>query len=199
MTEKAIALQLADAIWPWPGISSLTDGQARKLSQAAAELRRLHAELHMNKRASEVWEEKTAWVQDTALPRELGMHRADVLKDRIDRLTRTKAELLAALQRLAGYDLPDEAAIVVVVPAEALDLILEAAEVLDKVRVSCDAWEKYGLRDFLPDELTGTAGMLRDGSALTHPPPLEWQGLSEEELEKLMRDILRLLNVGGMP
>jgi hypothetical protein len=42
MTEQAIALQLADAIWPWPGISSLADGQARKLSQAAAELRRLH-------------------------------------------------------------------------------------------------------------------------------------------------------------
>ena len=42
MTEQAIALQLADAIWPWPGISILTDGQARKLSQAAAELRRLH-------------------------------------------------------------------------------------------------------------------------------------------------------------
>jgi hypothetical protein len=61
----------------------------------------------------------------------------------------------------------------VVVRAEALDLILEAAEVLDKVRVSCDAWEKYGLRDFLPDELTGTAGMLRDGSALTHPPRRE--------------------------
>jgi hypothetical protein len=42
MTEKALALQLADAIWPWPGISILADGQARKLSQAAAELRRLH-------------------------------------------------------------------------------------------------------------------------------------------------------------
>ena len=42
MTEKALALRLADAIWPWPGISILTGGQARKLSQAAAELRRLH-------------------------------------------------------------------------------------------------------------------------------------------------------------
>jgi hypothetical protein len=71
----------------------------------------------------------------------------------------------------------------VVVRAEALDLILEAAEVLDKVRVSCDAWEKYGLRDFLPDELTGTAGMLRDGSALTHPPRREWQ--RDELLEAL--------------
>lgn len=71
----------------------------------------------------------------------------------------------------------------VVVRAEALDLILEAAEVLDKVRVSCDAWEKYGLRDFLPDELTGTAGMLRDGSALTHPPRRAWVSLTEEEIK----------------
>jgi hypothetical protein len=62
------------------------------------ELRRLHSELHMNKRANEIWEEKTAWVQDTALPRELGMHRADVLKDRIDRLKRAKAELLESLK-----------------------------------------------------------------------------------------------------
>jgi hypothetical protein len=61
----------------------------------------------------------------------------------------------------------------VVVNAEALELISEAAEVLDKVRVSCDAWEKYGLRDYLPDELAGTAGMLRDGSALVHPPRRE--------------------------
>jgi hypothetical protein len=77
----------------------------------------------------------------------------------------------------------------VVVRAEALDLILEAAEVLDKVRVSCDAWEKYGLRDFLPDELTGTAGMLRDGSALTHPPCREWQGLTNPDIAQIFRDV----------
>jgi hypothetical protein len=70
MTEKALALRLADAIWPWPGISILTDGQARKLSQAAAELRRLHE------------------------------------------VEQQRDELLAALKRIAGYDLPDEAAIV---------------------------------------------------------------------------------------
>ena len=73
----------------------------------------------------------------------------------------------------------------VVVRAEALDLISEAAEVLDKVRVSCDAWEKYGLRDFLPDELAGTAGMLRDGSALTHPPRREWVSLTEDDVRSL--------------
>jgi hypothetical protein len=80
----------------------------------------------------------------------------------------------------------------VVVRAEALDLILEAAEVLGKVRVSCDAWEKYGLRDFLPDELTGTAGMLRDGSAFTTPPRREWQGLTDEEIKALLPGAVRV-------
>jgi hypothetical protein len=43
--EKALALRLADAIWPWPGISILADGQAKTLSLAAAELRRQHEEI----------------------------------------------------------------------------------------------------------------------------------------------------------
>lgn len=81
-----------------------------------------------------------------------------------------------------GYGIGQPEQEPVVVNAEALELISEAAEVLDKVRVSCDAWEKYGLRDYLPDELAGTAGMLRDGSALVHPPRREWRGLTEEEV-----------------
>jgi len=39
------------------------------------------------------WHEKTEWVQETAKPRELGKHRADVLKERIDQL-RAEADLL---------------------------------------------------------------------------------------------------------
>jgi hypothetical protein len=35
------------------------------------------------KKALEVWLDKTEWVQETAKPHELGMHRADVLKQRI--------------------------------------------------------------------------------------------------------------------
>lgn len=35
----------------------------------------------------EQWHEKTQWVQDTSESHELGKHRADVLKDRIDSLT----------------------------------------------------------------------------------------------------------------
>jgi hypothetical protein len=102
-------------------------------------------------------------------------HRCSRCDSEIDEGGKVAAAIRAALEQ--------EEQEPVVVRAEALDLILEAAEVLDKVRVSCDAWEKYGLRDFLPDELTGTAGMLRDGSALTHPPRREWQ--RDELLEAL--------------
>jgi hypothetical protein len=36
------------------------------------------------KKALEVWLDKTEWVQETVKPHELGMHRADVLKQRIE-------------------------------------------------------------------------------------------------------------------
>jgi len=38
------------------------------------------------KKALDAWFEKTEWVQETAKPKELGMHRADVLKQRIHEL-----------------------------------------------------------------------------------------------------------------
>lgn len=33
-----------------------------------------------------VWQQKTEWVQESAQPHELGLHRADVLRGRIDTL-----------------------------------------------------------------------------------------------------------------
>jgi flagellar hook-basal body complex protein FliE len=98
-TEQPKALMLADAleathpaVWPY--------GQ-----EAAAELRRLH-ELYEQARdkavrmteANDTWFEKTLWVQETAKPEELGMHRADVLAQRIDRLANTLAEAHATYQ-----------------------------------------------------------------------------------------------------
>ena len=60
----------------------------------AAELRRLHQfELAFTK-----YLEKTEWVQKTAKPHELGMDRADVLKQRIDRLHEVNQMLLDALK-----------------------------------------------------------------------------------------------------
>jgi len=49
--------------------------------------------------------------------------------------------------------------------AGTVEILLEAAEVLDKVRSQCDdAWERFGLRDYLPDELHGTALIVRDAA-----------------------------------
>ncbi len=40
-----------------------------------------------------VWFEKTHWVQQSCAPHELGMHRADVLKSRIEKLQKENALL----------------------------------------------------------------------------------------------------------
>lgn len=59
----------------------------------AAELRRLH----IVEQGFQQWMNKTEWVQKSAQSHELGMHRADVLKQRIDCLVdgiaRTQAEI----------------------------------------------------------------------------------------------------------
>jgi predicted ATPase len=62
--------------------------------EIASELRRLH----QFERGYNEWTEKTQWVQDTKQTHELGMHRADVLKQRIERLETVNQELLAALK-----------------------------------------------------------------------------------------------------
>lgn len=62
-------------------------------AEAAAELRRLHrVELARNE-----WITKTEWVQQAAHPRELGMHRADVMRKRIERLQAENEQLRSAL------------------------------------------------------------------------------------------------------
>ena len=64
---------------------------------AAMELRRLH----QHELAVKEFLRKTDWIQESAQGHELGMHRADVLKKRIDTLTEVNQELLAALEKLA--------------------------------------------------------------------------------------------------
>jgi hypothetical protein len=69
-------------------------------AEAAAELRRLVVEnerLHWHELAAEQWIDKTHWVQKTSRPEEIGMHRADVLKQRIEKLEAVNAELLGAM------------------------------------------------------------------------------------------------------
>lgn len=50
--------------------------------------------------AFDEWLSKSEWVQDTATPGELGMHRADVLRQRIERLAAERDALRAEVERL---------------------------------------------------------------------------------------------------
>ena len=98
MSEQPEAMRLADllnadAYWsPMLG------------EQAADELRRLH----QHELAHIKWLEKTEWVQDTAHYSELGEHRADVIKQRFDRLHEVNQELLEALNAMLTHMGMDE-------------------------------------------------------------------------------------------
>ena len=87
MSEQPNALRLADELdeHVFYGDQRLLHWKRHSplATKAAAELRRLHqVELAFN-----TWLEKTEWVQHTAEPGELGLHRADLLKQRIEELT----------------------------------------------------------------------------------------------------------------
>lgn len=64
----------------------------------ATELRRLH-QVDL---AHQEWLDKTEWVQAAAQAREFGQHRADVIKQRFDRMTAQRDELLALLRIVRG-------------------------------------------------------------------------------------------------
>jgi hypothetical protein len=88
MAEQTQALRLADLIQRY---------RSPHCGEAAAELRRLD----QHELANNVWHEKTGWVQNTAQSHELGMHRADVMRQRIKRLEAVNVQLLEALEM--GY------------------------------------------------------------------------------------------------
>jgi hypothetical protein len=92
MTEKSKAQRLADEFDNGELIAHTNQWK----EEATSELRRLDRHEQVNTE----WLEKTEWVQKTAKAKELGMHRADVLKKRIDDLTALNAELVEHLQRL---------------------------------------------------------------------------------------------------
>ena len=91
-TEQPLALVLADHL---ERFRSFPDDLA-----AAAELRRLH----QHELAHKEWLDKTEWVQETREAYELGMHRADALKRRIDRLVSTLTETHGAYQAKLLHD-----------------------------------------------------------------------------------------------
>jgi len=93
-TCTPLALRLADAIDL--GWLENVDSDKADIDMIQTELRRLH----QHELANEVWHEKTEWVQQTVQPSELGMHRADVLRQRIDYLHAVNEELLEALKAM---------------------------------------------------------------------------------------------------
>ena len=90
--DKPEALRLADALMethPYP----------LDIKNAAAELRRLHP----YETAYKEWHEKTEWVQTTARPGEFGMHRADVMRQRLEQAKAQRDALLEALKAAEPY------------------------------------------------------------------------------------------------
>jgi hypothetical protein len=69
--------------------------------ETAAELRRMYSierAYDALALAYNEWTEKTQWVQETKQAYELGMHRADVLKQRIEKLETVNQKLLTLLK-----------------------------------------------------------------------------------------------------
>jgi len=96
MTTQPEALRLADELDKRQHHRYAIYLSETDTSPEAAELRRLH----LHELALQDWLNKTDWVQETAQAGELGMHRADVLKKRIEKLEAINQELLAALKDL---------------------------------------------------------------------------------------------------
>ncbi len=99
MTEQSTALRLAEALCNFAADTSLSDRYCEVMYEANDELRRLDKQ----ELANNIWHEKTEWVQETAHPQELGMHRADALKKRIERLHALNGELLEALKQAEAH------------------------------------------------------------------------------------------------
>lgn len=59
-----------------------------KIGEFILEQQKALLELEKYREAWYEWSEKTEWIQETATAKELGMHRADVLRKRIEELER---------------------------------------------------------------------------------------------------------------
>ena len=92
------ALRLAD---------NIEAGYYGHCPQAAAELRRLHAENERLQtryeacdKALRQWLDKTAWIQETGRGCELGMHRADAVRRRLSAVEAQRDALLEVLKEV---------------------------------------------------------------------------------------------------
>jgi hypothetical protein len=84
---KDEALRLAwDALQQLAHVSAMDYEYQQWAVEAITAIKEALAQTEPNyKKALEVWLDKTEWVQETVKPHELGMHRADVLKQRIEK------------------------------------------------------------------------------------------------------------------
>lgn len=71
---------------------------------AIDEIERLRAEVERYKVAWTEYNDRTEWVQQTAKPKELGMHRADILRQRIENAERELAELRERFEKAPSVD-----------------------------------------------------------------------------------------------
>jgi len=101
-TKQPLALRLADRIDYHTEYDLELAGTGID-EQAAAELRRLHNV----KLAFDEWIDKTEWVQSTGDARELGKHRADVMRERVERL-HSENEWLRGVLAHVKATLPDD-------------------------------------------------------------------------------------------
>lgn len=102
MTTQPEALRLAE-IWS-DYLPAYHYGQVARDTEQ--ELRRLH----QHELAKEVWQVKTQWVQDTAKPEELGMHRADVMRQRLVRAETQRDVLLQKITAVIAAEQSEGAA-----------------------------------------------------------------------------------------
>jgi hypothetical protein len=84
--NKDEALRLAwDALHQIAHVSAMDYEYQQWAVEAITAIKEALAQTEPNyKKALEAWLDKTEWVQETVKPHELGMHRADVLKQRIE-------------------------------------------------------------------------------------------------------------------
>jgi hypothetical protein len=98
MWQKAMRQSIEDnEMFTRYHFEALVRADEREALQAEAEADKTIIEYHEAtikhlREALNAWHEKTDWVQETAQPMELGMHKADVLKQRIDNLNKAEQQ-----------------------------------------------------------------------------------------------------------
>lgn len=73
--------------------------RASAVASLTARVAELEHERDQYKGAFDTWHTKTEWVQQTAKPRELGMHRADVIRNRIAHLEGLCGQAATVIER----------------------------------------------------------------------------------------------------